>query len=149
MELLQKQNQIVDYIKTHYKNDLSTYFEKETDIDAYIQDFINLDKYQSKKQMFFDWSNYSFNSLSLDSMEETCELHLLLSFKGASPAELHEQMMTYTPILYNTISNSDGFGGIVDIVEVTNIEFFEATDTDKNIKVADLTLSMRDEILSK
>ena len=146
MELLEKQNAIVNYIKEHFKDALTEYYGEDTDIDSYIQDFINLDKYQKSTQLFFYWSNYNFTSLSLDSMEEDSELHLILTFRNKSSEELHNLMMTITPILYNTISDSNGFGGIVDILEVTNIDFYEATDTDQNIKVADVTVSMRDEI---
>lgn len=146
MELLVKQNSIVDYIKEHFRAALTEYYGKDTDIDSYIQDFINLDRYQKSTQLFFNWSNYNFSALSLDSVEENSELHLILTFRNKSPEELHNLMMTITPILYNTISDSNGFGGIVDILEVTNIDFYEATDSDQNIKVADITVSMRDEI---
>lgn len=146
MELLQKQTAIYNYIKNNFKLALSERYGEDTDLDAYIQDFVNLDKYQKSKQMFFDWSNYSFDTLSLDSMVETVELHLILTFRNDTPTNLHNKMMEYAPILYNTITESDGFNGLVDIVEVTNIEFYEATDTDQNIKVADLTVNMRDEI---
>lgn len=144
IDFLTQQENIQEYIKTNYPVVLQE--QGLDDVGAYINDFLDFDKYNKKTQLFFDFGNYTFNALSNESNSEDMELHIYLSFRGDSAKELNQRMMRYTAGFYEMFDRSGcNFGGLADFGTIESVSFFQATEGNANLKVAELKLKLQTE----
>lgn len=144
IDFIKQQDRIKNYIQINYSKVLEEV--GLTDVSAYIQDFLDFDKYQKPIQLFYDFGSYNFSSLSNESDTEEIELHIYLSFKGAKPSELNDKMLKYTAGFYEMfIRSGSNFEGIADFGAIENVTFYQATEGNTNIKLADIKLKLQTE----
>lgn len=144
IDFITQQEQIQEYIKTNFPVVLQE--QNLKDVDAYINDFLDFDRYTKNTQLFYDFGNYTFNALSNESNSEEIELHIYLSFKGATATELNKRMMEYTAGFYEMFERSGfNFGGIADFGTIDSISFYQATEGNLNAKLAELRIKLQTE----
>lgn len=114
-------------------------------IEDYVNDFIDLDKYRHNAMIFFDFSEYHFENLSLDSRNATCNFDLYLILRNKTPTELQTDLLNYTDCIYNFYyenSQNQTFGGLVDVGIIQDVELFSAFAGNNNIKLVDFTFKL-------
>lgn len=142
---------MIDYKKLHSK--IKEYVETNlpdvleemelNNLDAYIDDYVDLDSYKKPRQLFYQFNSYSFEALSNESESAECSFTFYLTFCGQKPSELSDAMLVYTMAVQMMFANSgNNFGGLFDygIIESTN--FYQAAEGDKTKKVAEINFRM-------
>ena len=144
IDFLTQQENIQEYIKTNYPVVLQE--QGLENVGAYINDFLDFDKYNKKTQLFFDFKSYTFHSLSNESNSEELELHIYLSFRGDSAKELNKKMLLYSAGFHEMFERSGcNFGGLTDFGIIETTTFYPETEGNPNLKVAELTLKLQTE----
>ena len=144
IDFISQQDKIKSYIETNYKKVLEEV--NLPDVNSYIHDFLDFDKYQKPIQLFYDFGNYNFSNLSNESNIEEIELHIYLSFKGAKSTELNEKMLKYTAGFYEMFNRGgSNFGGIADFGNIEEVSFFQAVEANINVKLADIKIKLQTE----
>ena len=144
VDYLKQQEQIKTYIETNFPIVLQEM--GLPDMDAYIDDFLDLDKYQKSKQLFYNFGTYSYDYLSNESENEVMVLNIYLTFQKGKPSELITKMKRYTAALIEMFKRSgNNFGGIVDIGIYENVYFYLAAEGSTDVKVADIQFRLTSE----
>ena len=144
IDFLTQQENIQKYIETNYPKVLNE--QGLENVGAYINDFLDFDKYTKNTQLFYDFGNYDFSSLSNESNSEEIELHIYLTFKGASAKDLNKKMVKYTAGFYEMFERSgDNFDGLADFGIIESVSFFQATEGNPNVKLAELRIKLQTE----
>ena len=146
-----------DKVKEYIENTFPAYLGELAAVDEYTDDFIDLDKHRKAVTVFYDFASYSFDELSNMSRDETCELHVFFALRGAKEADLRDNARKYASAFYNFFyddGDSDSgvtveeycnrnFAGLVDTGIVQTVAFYDAAEGNTNIKIAELTLSLK------
>ncbi|EGC78218.1 hypothetical protein [Treponema denticola] len=144
MNFLDQQEKIQEYIKKNYKIVLSEL--NLEDVNDYIDDYLDFDKYTKSKQLFFDFGKYKFNSLSNESNEEEFEFKIYIAFRNAKAKDLKNLMLKYTAAFYEMFERSGGnFNGVADFGVIEDITFYNATEANINIKLSEITVILKTE----
>ena len=80
MDYKSQQNAIKTYIESHLPAILTA--GNLTDFDAYIDDFLDLDKYTKSRQLFYNFSYYNYDYLSNESQSNEFEFTVYLVFRN-------------------------------------------------------------------
>lgn len=140
----QRQAEIKAYIKTNLPIVLTEM--QLADFDEYIDDFLDLDKYQKSKQLFFNFGSYTYDHLSNESENEELTLNIYLVFQKAKSSELVSRMKKYTTALIEMFKRSgNNFDGLVDIGIFENVSFFLAAEGTTDVKIADVQFKLTTE----
>jgi hypothetical protein len=143
IDFLEQQNTIIAYIKTHYTEFVGALPEPNT----YTSDFLDLDRYKENCTVFFDFGSYSFAWKTNESELQELEFSVYLVVRNNTPDTLRENMLRYASAFYQLFDASNQcFDGAVDYGKITGITFFEYPEGNKNIKVAEITMTLRNEI---
>ena len=143
MDFLALQTNITNYIEENYSKSLQA-IELE-DIN-YINDFLDLDKYQKNRQLFYDFANFDFSSLSNESEQLHTTLKIYLTFKNGRSSVLNDEMMKYAAAFYDMFHKSnDSFGGVVDYGRISNVHFYYAAEANVNVKIAEIQIELWNE----
>lgn len=144
IDFLTQQEEIQKYIETNFPVILQE--QELKDVDAYINDFLDFDKYSKNCQLFFDFGNYTFNALSNESNSEDIELRIYLTFKGGTAKDLNKKMMNYTAGFYEMFERSGcNFAGLSDFGMIETITFYQAAEGNVNVKVAEIKIKLQSE----
>lgn len=144
IDFLDQQDAIKKYIQENYSKVLEEM--GLPDIDAYIDDFMDLDKYQKSKQLFFNFGTYSYNHLSNESEDEVVTLNIYLTFQKGKSSELITKMKQYTAAFLEMFRRSgNNFDGLVDIGIYENVYFYLAAEGSTDVKVSDIQLRLTSE----
>lgn len=144
MDFKQQQDAIKTYIETNLKNTLQT--RGLADFDRYIDDFVDLDKYTAKKQLFFNFGTYDFTNLSNESDSEDFEFSVYLVFRKDSTTNLRNNMLDYCSAFWEMFDNSgNNLGGIADYGAIMTVDFYPAAEGNLDVKVAELTIQLHTE----
>jgi len=144
INFLEQQQQIKDYIESHYPIVLEEM--GLPNISAYIDDFLDLDKYQKPKQLFYNFGTYNYDHLTNESENEIVTLNIYLTFQKAKPSELITQMKQYTAAFIEMFKRSgNNFEGLVDIGIYENVYFYLAAEGSTDVKIADIQLRLTSE----
>ena len=144
IDFLTQQENIQAYIETNYPKVLEEIGLEN--VGAYINDFLDFDKYTKNTQLFYDFGNYDFSSLSNESNTEEIDLRIYLTFKGASSGDLNKKMMRYTAGFYEMFERSGcNFDGLADFGTIESVSFFQATEGNTNVKLAELRIKLQTE----
>lgn len=139
-----QQTSIKNYIETNFPNVL-----QELELPApgaYIDDFLNLDKYKKAVQLFYDFGEYSFSDLSNESNVEDLVMTVYLTFNNDKASALKEKMVKYTACFYEMFNRSGcNFGGIADFGQIESVKMYQAAEADINVKVAEISIRLRTE----
>ena len=138
------QDGIKDYIETNLMALL-----EESGMDnftAYVDDFVDFDKYTQSKVLFYDFGEYTFEALSNESEAEDLEFKVVLAFRGSQNATLKDNALTYAAAFYQMFEASgNNFGGLADYGRIETVNFYNAVEGSKNIKLAELTIFLHTE----
>lgn len=144
MNFLDQQEKIQEYIKKNYRIVLSEL--NLEDVNDYIDDYLDFDKYTKAKILFFDFGKYKFNSLSNESNEEEFEFKIYIAFRNGKAKDLKSLMLKYTAAFYEMFERSDGnFNGVADFGVIEDITFYNATEANINIKLSEISIKLKTE----
>lgn len=144
LDFLNQQEKIKKYIKENYKLVLSELSLE--DVNEYIDDYLDFNKYTKAKQLFFDFGKYKFNSLSNESNEEEFEFKIYIAFKNGKAKDLKSLMLKYTAAFYEMFERSGGnFKGISDFGSIEDVTFYNATEANINIKLSEISVKLKTE----
>lgn len=138
-----------DKIKDYIEHNLNTYLINNgvEPIDAFIDDFIDLDKFKKKNQLFYNFEKYNFSTLSSNSNKQTLEFSVFLACRGASNTELKVKVGKQASVFYEMFEDSGtSLGGIADDGEITGVTFYYRAEGSVNIKVAEINITLSSEV---
>lgn len=134
-----------DAIKEYIESNLPIVLQEMNlpDLDLYIDDFIDFDRYKKSKQLFYDFGMYNFDNLSNESETEEFTFSIYLTFRSSNPSTLKEQMLNYSTAFYKMFDDSGrNLGGIADIGIIETITMFPMAEGYPDIKVAELSIKL-------
>lgn len=138
---LNRETAIRNYIETN----IGEYLEEELakPFDAFINDFLDLDKYKHPKCLFYNFGNYDLSPNSNESESGNFVFDIFLVFRQDTPEALHQEMVQTVDAFYNMIRGDIGFnlGGAVDIINNISVDFYNAGEGNPNLKIAAITFN--------
>lgn len=143
IDFLDQQEKIKKYIQDNYKAVLKELHL--SDVDAYVDDYLDFDRYTKSKQLFYDFGKYTFHSLSNESNEETLEFTIYLTFRNGKASELKDTMLKYAAAFYEMVERSGGNFGISDFGIIESVAFYNATEANVHIKLCELIIKVETE----
>ena len=144
LNFLDQQEKIKNFVQENYKIVLSELSLE--DVNDYIDDYLDFDKYTKAKILFFDFGKYKFNSLSNESNEEEFEFKIYIAFRNGKAKDLKSLMLKYTAAFYEMFERSSGnFKGIADFGVIEDITFYNATEANINIKLSEISIKLKTE----
>lgn len=144
MNFKSEQENIKSYVQQNFKAELTA--EQLPDMDAYIDDFLDLDRYKKNAQLFYNFANYIFKDLSNESDTEDMQMSIYLVFKGDTPEKLKNKMLEYSAIFYRMFEKSDStFGGVADFGQIETVQFYNAAEGNPNLKISEFTIRLHTE----
>lgn len=144
LDFLSQQEKIKNFVQENYKKVLSEL--SLGDVNDYIDDYLDFDKYTKSKQLFFGFGKYKFNSLSNESNEEEFEFKIYIAFKNGKAKDLQTELLKYTAAFYEMFERSGGnFKGIADFGTIEDITFYNATEANINIKLSEISIKLKTE----
>ena len=139
------QKKIKDYITENYKPLASSLYNLSP-LDKYIMSFPDIDRDRAKKVLYFDYDDYSFEVLTLESALLTGYLDLYIMLRGsAAPQSMTEEVSKYTTIFFKLIDDEKTLGGIVDEAVTEKINFYDHVEGNINYKAAKLKIKFSKE----
>lgn len=116
------------------------------DCDAYINDFLDFDRYKFDTELFFNFGSYYIQPLTNESNGANFTFDLFLAFRGDTGDNLHEKMLAYADSVYNVFKASGfNFNGAVDGQVNTEVYFYNAAEGNVNMKVCAITFTTSSE----
>lgn len=144
VDFLEQQENIKNYIQENFPIVLEEL--GLPNVDRYIDDYLDLDKYQGKTQLFYNFGTYEYDHLSNESENETVTLNIYLTFQKAKADELITKMKKYTAAFIEMFRRSgNNFDGLVDIGMYENVYFYLAAEGSTDVKVSDIQLRLTSE----
>jgi hypothetical protein len=144
IDFLEQQNGIIEYIKEHYKEYLPESLAEPND---YTTSFLNLDQYKNNTTMFINFGNYTFEWKTNESELQEIELIIYVVVRNEIPDVLRNKMLNYTTAFYQMFDDcGQDFNGLVDYGKINEFVPYEYVEGTKNIKIAEITLTLRNEI---
>ncbi|UTC78112.1 hypothetical protein E4O04_08915 [Treponema sp. OMZ 799] len=139
------QKNIKDYITESYKPIALSLYNLST-FDKSIMSFPDIDRERVKKALFFDFDDYSFEVLTLESALLTGYLDLYITLRGsATPQSMTEEASKYATVFFKLIDDEKTLGGIVDEAVIERINFYDHAEGNINYKAAKLKIKFSKE----
>jgi hypothetical protein len=143
-DFLKQQNDIEAFIEAEYRNYMSGGLPPPR---AYIDDFLDLDKYRQDFTLFFNFASLSFERETNSSENQETLLAVFLVVRNGTPERLREKLLNYAASFYRFFYASGGnFGGIVDYGRIEGITFFNAAEGQKSVRAAQIDIILHNEI---
>lgn len=134
LDIFELEKQIVDCIKT---------FDDTLD---YVWDFVDLDTYKKSNECFIQFPNISFQNLTTTCNEQIITANVYFVCRNGKSADLKQKVMAYASKFYNWFYNDRCLGGIVDTGEITDVQVYEAAESNLGIKVIKYNITFQVEI---
>lgn len=134
--------EIEQKIRRYIEANLPVYLERENldDMDNYVNDFLDFDKYKSKKTLFYNFGSYYITPYTNENERGQFSFDIFLAFRGNTAENLRADMLEYSSLFYEMFKNSGfNFGGAVDLQMNTELYFYNAAEGNTNLKVAAFT----------
>jgi hypothetical protein len=142
MDYNERENQIVEYIKESFNN----FTEKS--IDHYINEYLDFDAYTFNNSVFFQFDGYEYQQLTNESKLETLNMTIYIVVRNNTEKKLHESLRDFTSAFYNMFEASGyNFKGIVDQGMISSINFYDAVEANKCIKLCKIDLVLYKETI--
>lgn len=139
------QKNIKDYITGNYKP-LAFSLYNLSPLDKSIMSFPDIDRDRAKKVLYFDYDDYSFEVLTLESALLTGYLDLYITLRGSAPPQsMTEEVSKYTTVFFKLIDDEKTLGGIVDEAVTEKINFYDHVEGNINYKAAKLKIKFSKE----
>jgi hypothetical protein len=134
IDFLKQQDDIVNYVKTNFKEYYGTLPDP-----SYTTDFLDFDKYKENVTVFFDFNQNYFDYLTNESESQEMRLSMFIAVRNDLTDKLREKMLKYASSLISMFLDDDAnFGGIVDYGKVDTVNFYNAIEGVKGLKVAEI-----------
>lgn len=141
MDFRTQQEQIKVYIESHLPGFLSA--QNLGNFDAYIDDFLDFDKYTKSRQLFYNFGFYNFDDLSNESESEDFEFSVYMVFRNGKSTDLKNNMLDYASAFYKMFDASGrNLDGIADMGIIQSVTFYPASEGNVNVKVAELQIRL-------
>jgi hypothetical protein len=140
-----KENEIVEYVEHNFNGHVP---EDGKPVEHFINEFLDFDHYVYDNALFFQFDISGYEELTNQSKLETCNMRIFIVVRNDLEKALHERLRDYATAFYALFESSVyGFEGIVDTGMITNVNFFDAVEGNKNIKLCEITLSLLKETI--
>ena len=136
-------------VKKFVETKLPEYFESAGigEIDGFVDDFLDFDKYKKNTVIFYDFESYNFGDLTNESNESRANISLRIALRGAAAESLRDKLRIACSAVYQMSEDNGGnFGGIYDFGKITQVSFFNAANGNASLKVARIDFECRTEI---
>lgn len=141
MDFKTQQDAIKTYIESHLPDVLTEM--NLSNIDAYIDDWLDLDKYKKSKQLFYAFGMYNFDNLSNESESEDFEFSVYLVFRNGKTENLRNMMLNYSTAFYKMFDVSGcNLGGISDSGKIQSLGLYPMAEGHPDVKVAEITIRL-------
>jgi hypothetical protein len=146
MDFLEQQSKIFNYIKDNYKTFL---IDNLPEPNIYVDDsLLDFDKYKSDFTLFVGFNYYGYEALSNESTSQKTSIDVFLVVRNASVEELKPKLLRYTTSFFKFFEDTgSNFGGIADYGIIEGITFYPYVEGQKNIKVAEINVSITTETI--
>lgn len=116
------------------------------DFEAYINDFLDFDKYKFDTELFYNFGSYYIQPLTNESNGANFTFDIFMAFRGDTGENLHEKMLAYADSVFNVFRESGyNFNGAVDGQVNTEVYFYNAAEGNVNMKVCAITFTTSSE----
>lgn len=137
----EREQGIIQFVKDNFP----TY--SETDFDAYINDFLDLERYQYNTELFFNFGSYFITPLTNESGAGSFSFDVFMVFRGDTPENLMEKMTDFADAFYLMFKeNGFNFGGVIDGTMETEVYFFNGAEGNTNTKICQMTFTTTSEM---
>jgi hypothetical protein len=144
VDFLRQQDEIEGFIESNYRNYM---IDNLPPPQAYVDDYLDLDKYRQDFSMFFNFGSYGFERETNVSENQETLLAVFLVVRNDDTGKLREKLLKYTTSFYRFFDEAGGnFDGLVDYGKIESITFFNAAEGQKNVKVAQIDVVLNNEI---
>lgn len=141
----EKENQIKAFIEENFPDYISG--AELEQMDAYIDDFLDFDKYKQNKKFFYNFSTYDFNDLSNESNSATFNVSFYIVLKGEEAGTLRSNLLKYAAAFYKMFEKSgNNLNGIFDFGKIDTVNFYNAAEGHKELKVCSLDVTFQIEV---
>lgn len=140
IDFLKKQNEIKEFIKSKFETYLT---EGLSAPSKYVDDFVDLDKYNQPSILFYNFSQYNFSDLSNESQNQEITFSVYFVCRGNNADTLKEKLLKYTACFYSFFEETGrNFGGLIDYGNIDTVNFYEAAEGNTNIKVSEIQMKL-------
>lgn len=116
------------------------------DFEAYINDFLDFDRYKFDTELFYNFGSYYIQPLTNESNVANFTFDIFMAFRGDTGDNLHEKMLAYADSVFNVFRESGyNFNGAVDGQVNTEVYFYNAAEGNVNMKVCAITFTTSSE----
>ena len=145
MDFYELQKQISEYISNNYEAKALMLYGL-TKLDKSVMSFPNIDRERQNKILYFDFTEYDFNVLTLESYAATGYVDLYITLRGcATPQVMSEEAAKYAAVFFKLINEDKTLNGIVDEAVIEKIEFYEMAEGNTNYKAAKIKIKFSKE----
>jgi hypothetical protein len=144
IDFLTQQDKILNFIKNEYKNYMIDHLPEP---NAYIGEaLLDFDKYRDDFTLFTDFGTYEFSYLSNESTDQDITLNVYLVVRNDTDDKLRRKLLRYTTSFFKFFdATGSNFGGAVDYGIITDLTFYPYAEGQRNIKVSQVTITLRSE----
>jgi hypothetical protein len=136
----EKEEEIVGYVEDNFNSHVP---EGTAAMDHFLNEFLDFDQYAYDNALFFQFDNYAYEELTNQSRLETCNMRIFIVARNGPEKTLHERLREYATAFYAMFEVSVcSLGGIVDTGMITAVNFYDAVEGNKAIKLCEITLAL-------
>lgn len=137
----EREEGIINFVKEIFPN------YSETDFEAYVNDFIDLDKYKYDTMLFFNFGSYAITPLTNESGAGSFSFDIYMVFRNDESEVLKDRMTEFADAFFQMFKeNGFNFGGVIDGTMETEIYFFNAAEGNPNTKICQMTFTTTSEM---
>ena len=139
------QKDIVDFITAHYPAVAHSEYNLMP-LDKSVMSFPDLDRERKNRIAYFDFDEYRFERLTLESDLLTGFVDVYITLRGsATPEKMNEDIAKYAAVFFTVIDDDKTLGATVDEAEVEQIDFYEHAEGSVNYKAAKMRIKFQKE----
>ena len=141
VDFSKKQKEIKDYIKNNFSDFLIK--NKMTAPAEFIDDVLDLDEHTKNITVFYDFESINFDFQSFETQNQKINFEICFVIRNGKSSELKEKSRDYATAFYNWFYSKEcnrNFGGLVDYGTIETVNFYDAVQGTKAIKISNLSL---------
>ena len=132
----EREEKIMSFVRDNFSNYMGE------DFDVYVNDYINIDAYKYDATLFFNFGSYSITPLTNESGAGAFSFDVYMVFQNAKSEVLKNRMTSFADAFFQMFKKSGfNFGGATDGTMEIEIYFFNAAESNPNVKVCQMTFS--------
>lgn len=145
MDFEEKETAVKNFIESNLPSYLTA--AELPSVDAFVDDFLDFDKYKASTQIFYDFVNYTFENLTNQSNKLNFRMSVYVVLRNDTPATLRTNLLKFAACFYQLFAETGGnFGGIFDHGLLTECNFYNAAEGHKELKVCEIEFEFETEL---